>query len=283
MSREQLCVALGATRYRVERPWGDIPVGAGLVSDVACCSRGHVFVLIRRDAYVDPDGPAVVELAPDGSRLAAWGGDAIADGHMLAISPDDRVFVVDRDAHQIVVFDRDGRKLGAIGERHVPDAPFNHPSGVAIAPWGDIYVADGYGAARIHRFAADFSPLGGWGEPGNGAGQFSTPHSLWVTADGRVLVADREHDRVQVFERDGTFVQAWGGFARPMDLFATEAGILVTDQVPRLSLLSPDGTLLSRCRPVLNGAHGIWGDAVGNLYLAELSPTRLTRLVPLSF
>lgn len=280
MASQTLRVALGETLYRVERPWGDIPVGRGLVSDVACDARGHVFVLIRRDTYTDPDAPAVVELDPDGNRLAAWGGAEIADGHMLAVAPDGRVFVVDRDAHQIVVFDRRGKKVAALGERHTPDAPFNHPSGVAIAPWGEVYVADGYGASRVHRFAADFTPLGVWGEPGPGPGQFSTPHALWCTEDGRVLVTDRENDRVQVFSRDGALLDIWTGYGRPMDVFANAAGIYVTDQVPRVTLLSPQGAIIGRCRPVLNGAHGIWGDAMGRLYLAELSPTRITRLVP---
>ncbi len=280
MASQTLRVALGPVIYRVERPWGDLPVGRGLVSDVACDARGHVFVLIRRDTYVDSDAPAVIELAPDGNRLAAWGGREVADGHMLALALDGRVFVVDRDAHQIVVFDRHGKQIGALGERHTPNAPFNHPSGVAIAPWGDVYVADGYGAHRIHRFAADFTPLGTWGEPGAGPGQFSTPHSLWCTEDGRVLVTDRENDRVQAFDRNGAFLDAWGGYYRAMDVFENASGIYVTDQVPRLSLLAPDGSRIGVCRPVLNGAHGVWVDTAGRIYLAELNPTRITRLVP---
>jgi peptidylglycine monooxygenase len=280
MASQTLRAALGGTLYRVERPWGDIAAGHGLISDVACDARGHVFVLIRRDTYTDADAAAVVELDSDGKRLAAWGGADIADGHMLAVAPDGRVFVVDRDAHQIVIFDRHGRRQAALGTRHTPGAPFNHPSGVAIAPWGDIYVADGYGAHRIHRFAADLTPLGSWGEPGAGPGQFSTPHSLWCTDDGRVLVTDRENDRVQAFDRQGGFLAAWGGHYRAMDVFQNEAGIYVTDQVPRLSLLAPDGSLISTCRPVLNGGHGVWVDGAGRIYLAELNPTRITRLVP---
>ena len=280
MASQTLRVALGTTLYRVERPWGDIPLGRGLISDVACDARGHVFVLIRRDTYLDPDAPAVVELAPDGNRLAAWGGADFADGHMLTVAPDGRVLVVDRDAHQIVVFDRHGTHIGALGARHTPNAPFNHPSGVAVAPWGDIYVADGYGASRVHRFAADFTLLGTWGEPGQGPAQFSTPHAVCATEDGRVLVTDRENDRVQVFDRDGGLLGIWTGHVRPMDVFASAAGIYVTDQVPRVTLVAPNGTIIGRCRPVLNGAHGIWGDAMGRIYLAELSPTRITRLVP---
>jgi len=281
MAQGSLIVALGAARYRVERPWGDIPLGRALVSDVACDGRDHVFVLLRHDAYLDPDLPAVIELAPDGRRLAAWGGAEIADGHMLTCTPDGFLYVVDRDAHQIRVFDQHGAQVGELGERHAPHAPFNHPSGVAVAPWGDIYVSDGYGAARVHRFASDFSARGGWGESGTGPGQFSTPHGIFATADGRVLVTDRENDRVQAFTPDGAFLAEWHGFAKPMDVCTDLAGrILVTDHVPRLHLLSPDGLRLDMCRPVLNGGHGVWLDSLGRIYLAELSPSRLTRLVP---
>jgi len=282
MAEGMLRVALGTTHYRVERPWGEIDPGRALVSDVVCDSRGHVFVLLRHDSTLDPDLPAVIELAPDGRRLAAWGGEAIADGHMLTCGPDDRLYVADRDAHEIIVFDRNGRRAGGLGARHRPDAPFNHPSGVAVAPSGTVYVADGYGASRVHRFAADGTPLGTWGVPGDGPGQFATPHAVHLTDEGRVLVADRENDRVQCFTAEGGFLAAWRGFARPMDIFVDAAGnVLVSDQVPRLALLAPNGTLLGRCRPVLNGAHGIWGDPAGRLYLAELSPSRLTRLVPI--
>jgi peptidylglycine monooxygenase len=280
MHRETLRVALGAARYRVQRPFGAFSSDAGLVSDVACDSRGHVFVLIRRDSYVDA-GPAVLELTPEGALVRGWGADEIADGHMLTLDADGRVYVVDRDAHQVVVFNRDGTRIAALGARHGPDAPFNHPSGVAVAPNGDIYVADGYGACRIHRFAAGFAPLGSWGSPGRRAGEFSTPHALWVLQDGRVLVADRENDRVQVFAPHGAFLAAWLGFNRPMDIHADAAGLIyVTDQTPRVTVLNGAGMVLGRCRPVLNGAHGIWGDRAGRLYLAELSPSRLTRLVP---
>ena len=54
--------------------------------------------------------------------------------------------------------------------------------------------------------------------------------------------------------------------------------VFVTDQIPRISLLSADGQLIGRCRGAINGAHGISGDAEGNLYLAELPPQEITKL-----
>ncbi len=282
MQPPTLIVRLGQQRYRVARPWGDLPAGDGLVTDVACDSRGHVFVLLRYDRFVGATGAAaMVELAPDGSRLAIWCDDRITDAHMLAAGPDDRLYVVDRDAHQIVIFSPEGEKVGSIGNRDRPGEPFSHPCDVAVAPWGDIYVADGYGASQVHRFDANGNLLATWGEPGDGPGQFTTPHAIWALPDERVIVADRENNRLQVFDRDGNCAAIWTDHHKPMDIFADSAGrIYVTDQVPRLSLLSGDGKLIGRCRPVLNGAHGVWGDAAGNLYLAEISPSRVTRLTP---
>ena len=277
-----LFVALGAQRYRVERPWGDLPLtGAGRISDVACDAAGRVYVQFRIDSQVDQPAPGIVVLAPDGTRLAAWG-ETIQDGHMFTVHPDGRVFVVDRDAHEVVIFSATGERLGGLGTRHGPGAPFNAPCDVAFAPNGEIYVADGYANARIHRFAADGTPLGGWGRPGRGPGEFCTPHAVWVLADGRVLVCDRDNSRVQVFTADGRHLFDITDTHKPMDVHGGPAGgFYVTDQVPRLSLFDAAGRLVGRCRPVLNGAHGMWWDPrSGVIYQSEQNPNRLTRLVP---
>ncbi|MBR0643773.1 NHL repeat-containing protein [Plastoroseomonas hellenica] len=281
MTRHVLFVRLGAQLYRIERPWGDVPAGVGAPSDVACDAEGRVYVQLRQDPYVGKDGPAVVVLAPDGRRIDAWGGEAVADGHMLSVHPDGRVFVVDRDAQEIIVFDRAGKRLGGIGKRHRPGEPFNAPCDVAFGADSTIYVADGYAASRIHRFSADGTPMGGWGTPGEGPGEFSTPHSVWVMEDGRLAVADRENNRVQVFAPDGTWLADWRNLHKPMSVHgAPDGGLYVTDQVPSLSLLGADGALLGRGRPVLNGAHGMWRAPDGCIYLSEQNPPRITRLVP---
>lgn len=280
MTRTEFVVTLGEQRYAVERPWGTLPTGMALhsLSHVAVDATGNVYVYQRSD-------PPLVVFSPDGRYLRSWGAGIIADAHGIFIGGDDRVYLVDRDAHQILAFDTGGALLFTIGERHQPrrEAPFNHPTDLAVAADGEIYVSDGYGNSCVHRFSAAGEWLQTWGRPGSGPGEFTTPHAIWIDDENRVLVADRENNRVQLFTRDGAFLDTWGDFYHPMDIYGDAAGaIYVTDQIPRLSRLSPDGRLTGRCRPVLYGAHGIWGDAVGNLFLAETPPMhQITRLVPI--
>ena len=104
----------------------------------------------------------------------------------------------------------------------------------------------------------------------------------WVLPDGRVIVVDRENNRLRVFSPEGAFLDIWTGFAKPLDLWGDAAGrVYVADLVPTLTLLSPRGERLGRCKPELNGAHGVCGDKGGNFYLAEPAPSRVTRLVPI--
>ena len=277
MQTGTLVVALGERRYRVERPWGDLPTG--LVSDVTVDSRGHVFVIFRWDPIADTTSPRVIELSAEGKRVGAWGEKLIADSHMLAAAPDDRLFIVDRDVHEVVICRSNGERIGGLGKRYAPLEPFNHPTDVAIAPTGDIYVSDGYAGHRVHRFSPDGKLLRSWGALGDEPGHFVNPHAVWVMTDGRVVIVDRENDRLQVFTPDGDLLDVWTGFRKPLDVWGdADDNLFVTDLVPTLAMLAPDGRRLGRCRPVLNGAHGIWGDKQGRLYLAEPNPGRLTRL-----
>jgi len=283
-TREDLYVELGARRYRVERPFGDLPQGCGIVSNAAVDSRGHIFVLLRRDSQRDPATPAVIELAPDGSRLAAWG-DEIADAHMILVTEgasEERIYVVDRDAHEVMVYDLCGKRIGGLGLRHQPGRPFSHPTDVAVMPNGRIVVSDGYGNAHVHVFSPAGELIATFGDISTAPGSFITPHAVCAIGLDRILVADRENHRLQLFALDGGLLDLWQGFFRPQDIWSDGAGHLyVTDSVPSLALLTEGGERLGRCRPMLNGAHGITGDRhTWVLYLSEGNPSRLTRLTP---
>jgi len=272
-------VVLGDRLYRVQRNWVSPPVGvaSGLPSQVAVDRAGRIHFLQRAK-------PAVTVFDHAGRFVFAYG-DKVADPHGIYCDAHDRIFIADRDAHQIVVFAADGSELFALGERNRPhwQAPFNHPCDVAVANDGRIFVADGYGNACIHRFAADGSFECSWGSLGRELGQFMTPHAIWVDAQNHVLVADRENGRIQRFTTDGELIDIWTGLQNPMDIWIDARGyVYVTDQLPSLVLFTASGDLVGRCRPSLNGAHGVFGDTEGNLYLAEMNPPSFTRMRLLS-
>jgi len=271
-------ITLAGRRYSVERDFGRLPAGIkpARISQVAVDSAGYIHVLRRGD-------PPVLVFTSGGAFVRAYGEGAIFDSHGISIDARDRVWVVDRDAHEVVVFDMNGKPVLKLGERHQPcwAEPFNHPTRAAVAADGEIYVADGYGNARVHRFSSHGRLLASFGEVGHGPGQFMTPHSVIVDRQDRVLVGDRENDRVQVFDRAGGWLMDWRGLCRPMDLLERDDGaILVSDQVPSLTAFAPDGERLGRARPSLNGSHGVALAPDGAIYLAEIDPSSVTKLAP---
>jgi peptidylglycine monooxygenase len=191
------------------------------------------------------------------------------------------LWIVDRDAHFVGHFSCDGQLLGGLGTRHSPGNPFQHPTDVALAANGDILVADGYGNSRIHRFNPNGELLDSWGESGSLPGQISAPHAVCATSDNCVMVADRDNDRLQVYDSKGELLAMRGGYCRPTAICPRPDGLfLILDQTPRLSLTDGEGNLKGRCRPVLNGAHGVCVNSRGEVFLAEGNPSRVTRLVP---
>jgi len=278
--RDDLVVTMNGRDYAVECPWGTLPDGQvfGPVSQLAIDSNDRVYVFQRSN-------PPVLVFDSEGLLVDSWGEGEFSDAHGIFITTDDLVLLVDRDAHEILACETSGTVRFRLGQRHRPrlNEPFNHPTDIAQASNGDYYVSDGYGNSRVHCFSSDGTYRFSWGRPGDGPGEFTTPHAVWVDSAERVLVADRENNRVQLFDLQGRFLESWSDFYHPMDIYADRDGnVFVTDQIPRLSMLSPDGTLIGRCRPVLFGPHGVGGDAAGNLYLAETAPlnciTRLTLL-----
>lgn len=277
-----LVVALGARNYRVSRSFGAWPKNAGHVTDVTVTPQGNPLVMLRQDPYLHPQDHRIVELDETGGFLRGWGGADIADSHSLTAADDGRIFAVDRDMHEIIIFSGDGVRIGSLGTRGGPLAPFNHPTDVAVSAWGDIYVSDGYAASHVHRFSATGTHIATWGSFGAGEGQFAEPHALWALPDRRIAVVDRCNHRIAFYDAEGKLLQSVGGFRRPVAIWGDARNFLyVTDETPCLTLLSPTGERVGRCRPVVNGAHGIYGTPDGVLYLAETNPSRVTRLDPI--
>lgn len=220
----------GNLEYRVVEGWGQLPEGweYGDVTGLGADSEDRVYVFTR-------SAHPVIVFDRDGRFLGSWGEGTIRRAHGLTVTPDDMIWLTDEGDHTARKYTRDGRLLQTLGTPGRPSdtgyagaggpgclltirrgaGPFHRPTKVAVAPSGDLYITDGYGNARVHRFSAAGALLQSWGEPGEGPGQFMLPHGLFVHPDGRIFVCDRENNRVQIFSSTGEFLTAWTGLLRP--------------------------------------------------------------------
>jgi hypothetical protein len=133
----------------------------------------------------------------------------------------------------------------------------------------------------VHRFGSDGTLIGSWGEPGREPGQFRLPHGLAVDGRGRILVADRENSRVQLFSRDGDLLEVWNDLAKASDVAIGKEDVVYVSELPRgVCILDQGGKVLSRFDAVqdkvLRQAHALCVDSRGDIYVVEIaegSPT----------
>ncbi len=150
----------------------------------------------------------------------------------------------------------------------------------AVDSTGAIYVSDGYGNSRVHKYTAAGELIKSWGSPGSGPGQFDLPHCVRVDRHDRVLVADRSNNRIQFFDTEGNYLTEWGGLNHPDTIHIDEHDVVyVAELDQRISILTLEGELLARWGrgervdepgEFLGCPHGIWTDSRGDLYVAEV-------------
>ena len=203
-------VGSGKYTYRVNEEWQRPPAGL----DVRACavsvdSQDQVYCFNR-----NPEHPIVI-FDRDGNFLSSWGAGLFTFPHAIRIVREngrDVVWLCDEHHQQFQKFTTDGTLLQTIGEKGarsdtgVPaddfssaawkkvthgGGPFNLPTDIAFGPDGSMFMTDGYGNARVHKFSPDAKYQFSWGEPGTAPGQFNLPHGVWIDRRGRVLVADR--------------------------------------------------------------------------------------------
>ena len=271
-------IGMGSYVYQYQPGWARLPAGMEFQtpSAVAVDSQDRVYVFQRH-------GPPILIFDSGGGFLTAWPrrDGELEDAHHIYIGPDDGVYLADRDAHQVLKFTTEGELVMALGHRHnaALQAPFNHPSDIAVAPSGEIYVSDGYGNSCVHRFTEGGDYISSFGAPGRGPGEFLVPHSIRIAGDGRVYVCDRENNRVQVFSQDGEFLDQWTDFKGPMGIHIdADQTVYVTDQVPRISILDLDGKLLARGRTFEYG-HNVYTDSRGDIYAVDVANQRVQKFV----
>ena len=274
-------IGAGEYRYEYQPDWANLPSGMSLQgpSGVAVDSSDQVYVFQRQ-------GPAVLIFNRSGQIQGVWQRrDGVpADAHHIHVGPDDTVYLTDRDAPTKCCCTIP--KVGCSGRwgRETRQRCRRPSTTRRTSAWrrrGELYVADGYGNSSVHRFSAAGDYLSSFGSPGSGPGQFRVPHSVRVSSDGRVYVADRENHRVQVFTAEGQFVTEWTDFKCPMGVHIDAAQVVyVTDQIPRISLYTLDGELLARGR-TFEGAHQVYTDSEGSIYGIDTANQRVQKFAKL--
>jgi DNA-binding beta-propeller fold protein YncE len=284
--------------FRVLEGWGKLPEGWHYVeaAGVAVDSKDRVYVFNRGEH------PLIV-FDREGNFLRSWGEGRVGRAHGITIGPDDEVWLTDDGNHTIRKFTPEGTLLLTIGDPDKPATlqsgkPFNRPTHVALSPLtGDLFISDGYGNSRVHKYDPKGRHLFSWGEPGTDPGCFNLPHNIATDAEGLVYVADRENHRVQVFDAEGRYLVQLNNLHRPCGLlidrreggtiYVGELGsdLAVNQSVPnlggRVSILSLKGDLLGRVGDRFRGEgpgqfvapHGVVTDSRGDLYVSEVSYT----------
>lgn len=283
----------GDHRYAVEEGWGmneapDLPD----VTAVDVDSADNVYLFCRGDRPIRV-------FSRDGRFLRSFGDGMFVRPHGLHIAADDTLYCIDEGSHSALVMTPQGELVSRIGgpkaAPFMSGKPFNRCTNVAISSKGDIYVTDGYGNARVHRYSRDGKLLMSWGEPGVMPGQFNVTHDICCDRQDRIYIADRENHRIQVFDADGVFLEQWHNLHRPCGLamadldeplfYVGELGpVMASNQNtpnlgPAISILDHKGRHLARLGAPRAGIeagafmspHGIAVDSHGDIYAAELT------------
>jgi len=292
-------------RYEVVLDWARLPEGRGWGSSSAVfvAHDGYIWIAERcgQNSCAGRTVPPVLKFSSDGRLLASFGAGTFVRPHGLHVDRDGHVWVtdgegVDGKGHQVFKFSQDGKLLLTLGTAGVAgDGPttFNQPSDVVVAPNGDIFVADGHGGdsnARIVKFAKDGTFLKTWGRKGSGPGELDDPHAVELDSQGRLFVADRQNNRIQIFDQNGAFLAEWRQFGRPSGIsidsndviYVSEADSGVTKMGREKGVWigsARDGSVRQFIADPGGNPEGIAADGSGTIYGTEVAPRRVKKYV----
>jgi len=218
----------------------------------------------------------------------------VVSSHGIRVDAAGNIWGVDVKGHVVLKYSRDGRVLMILGSRQgtpgnndSKDA-FNEPTGVTFAPGGDFYVTDGYVNSRVVKFNKDGQYLTHWGRKGTGDGEFNLVHDSALDSAGRLYVADRTNQRVQIFDGNGKFLGKWTDIGSPWGLHYVrgEDAIYMCDGVNnRVVKLNLEGQVLGvlgsygKIPGRFDFAHNIALDSTGAIYVAEIKNWRVQKFV----
>ncbi|MBI2731679.1 MAG: hypothetical protein HYX40_13190 [Sphingobacteriales bacterium] len=208
--------------YERVKDWPQLSEGYVLSqpTGIGIDTSGNIFVFHRTGrTWTDPFPDSLISMntvlmldKETGKILNSWGANYFIMPHGLTVDKDNNVWVTDVGLHQIFKFTHEGKLLLKLGIAKTPgndSLHFNLPTDVAVAPNGSFYVSDGYGNSRVVKFSADGYYLFEWGKKGNKQSEFQTPHGIDLDNKGNVYVADRENNRIQIFDSTSKYLKEW--------------------------------------------------------------------------
>jgi DNA-binding beta-propeller fold protein YncE len=285
-----MLVAIGApapaaeSQYQLVENWAQLPPGVtkwGAATGVDVDRHGNVYVLHRNESM------PVMMFDSHGKFLRSWGQGMFKTTHFLRVDRFGFIWVTDRGNMQAFKFNSDGKLLMTLGKKGVtgdntsPDS-FNGMADLAVSRNGDIFIADGEGPnTRVARFSKDGKFIKWWGGKGTDPGQFNVPHSIAIDSKGRVYVADRSNNRIQIFDQVGKFLDQWTNLGTPWGLFVRNDLMYIVDGTENNCLLIAgikDGKVLEKIGGLAN-ATAVAVDSGGAIYVGEVNGANVKKFV----
>ena len=304
--------------YTAERGWGQLPEGRswGATSAIYPAPDGKtLWVADRCEQNIcigREDLDPIFQFDLDGNLLKSFGAGLITWPHGIHVDHEGNVWVADArgtDAiegydggaygHQVHKFSPTGVHLMALGRKGggKDEDFFYTPNDVHVAPDGSIFVGEGHSSAegtpnRVHKFDAEGNHLFSFGEWGTEPGQFRQPHGMAMDSKGRLFIADRGNDRIQIFDQEGNLLDVWYQFSRNSGIYIDKHDVLYAADSESGSVNPAHGDWLRGIRigsaitgnveffipdpdPDCRGtctAEGVVADSHGNIFGAEVGP-----------
>jgi hypothetical protein len=303
---DRILMGADSHRYAWSSGWGASPEGEH--------GNTHGCVAVDEDGRIwfnTDTQSALIVLERDGTIAKKFGKEFAGGLHGMTLhkeGDEEFLYLAHTQRQQVIKATTDGEVIWTIGvpteSGHYPNPARYKPTDVSVASDGSVFIADGYGSSWVHKYTSEGEYVLSIGGPGKEPGKFRTPHGLYVDERGeepRLLVADRENGRLQVFDLDGNFQRAIEGILRrPCNVAPSgDEDIVIPDLAGRVTVLDKDLKLICHLGdqpdPGLRAKNGVsrdkWSDgqflsphgaatdADGNIYVLDWNYLgRITRL-----
>lgn len=225
--------------FRTVRDWAQPPGGAkwAAVTAVEAAPDGSMYVIHRcaENSCAGRPEPPILRFDKTGKLLQSFGEGIFVFPHGATVDGQGNLWITDAQiangkGYQVFKFSPEGKVLMTLGKAGVAGAEpglFDEPTDVVVAPNGDIFITEGHsggtkGNDRVSKFSAAGKFIKSWGKTGSGTGELNAPHSIAMDSRGRLLVADRNNNRIEIFDQDGRHLTTWRQYGRPSGIFITK-------------------------------------------------------------